>query len=117
LRYSGDIAGARIQNGFHQIINNKIKTMPYVDTDRVDGTVWAAFDRTGVLKNDASVPLLGDGWQLGYWGRGATLLTRVGWGYRRIGGRGTTVTTYSRRRPAMKTAPALCSACDSARSL
>jgi len=75
FRYSGDVAGARIQNGFHQIINNEIKTMPYVDTDRVDGTVWAAFDRTGGLKIDASVPLLGDGWQLGYWGRGTTLLT------------------------------------------
>lgn len=75
FRYSGDIAGARIQNGFHQIINNEIKTMPYVDTERVDGTLWAAFDRTGVLKNAAKIPLLGAGWQLGYWGRGATMLT------------------------------------------
>jgi len=75
FRYSGDIAGSRIQNGFHQIINNEIKTMPYVDTERTDGTLWAVFDRTGTLKYDASVPLLGDGWQLGYWGRGTTLLT------------------------------------------
>ena len=75
FRYSGDLAGARMQNGFHQITNNEIKTMPYVDTERVDATLWAAFERTGVLNDDAGVPLLGEGWRLGYWGRGATMLT------------------------------------------
>jgi hypothetical protein len=78
FRHSGDTAGARIQNGFHQLISNSIKTMPYVDTERVDGTLWASFDRDGVLKNDVSIPLLGDGWQVSYWARGATLLTTDG---------------------------------------
>jgi len=67
FRHSGETAGARIQNGFHQIIGNQIKTMPYVDTERVDGTAWASFDRDGVLYSDASFPLLGDGWQYGGW--------------------------------------------------
>jgi len=78
FRHSGETAGARIQNGFHQIIGNQIKTMPYVDTERVDGTAWASFDRDGVLYSDASFPLLGDGWQYGYWARGTTMLTTDG---------------------------------------
>jgi len=75
FRHSGDIGGARIQNGFHQIIRNSIKTVPYVATDRVDGTLWASFDRDGILKDDASFPMLGAGWQYGYWVRGTTMLT------------------------------------------
>lgn len=78
FRHSGETAGARIQNGFHQLINQSIFTMPYVDTNRVDGTLWASFDRDGVLKNNASFPLFGDGWQYGYWVRGATMLTTDG---------------------------------------
>jgi len=78
FRHSGETAGARIQNGFHQLIDNGIMTMPYVATERVDGTLWASFDRDGVLKNDGSIPLLGDGWRFGYWTRGATMLTTDG---------------------------------------
>ncbi len=78
FRHSGKIAGSRIQNGFHQLINQQIQTLPYVDTDRVDGTLWASFDRDGVLKNDANFPLFGDGWQYGYWARGTSMLTTDG---------------------------------------
>jgi len=78
FRFSGEMAGARIQNGFHQLIDNGIKTMPYIDTERVDGTLWASFDRDGVLKDDGSIPLLGDGWRFGYWVRGTTMLTTDG---------------------------------------
>jgi hypothetical protein len=78
FRHSGETAGARIQNGFHQIISNGIKTMPYVDTERVDGTLWASFDRDGVLYRNAGFPLLGDGWEYGYWVRGTTMLTTDG---------------------------------------
>ncbi|MDP6673377.1 MAG: hypothetical protein QGH93_00800 [Gammaproteobacteria bacterium] len=78
FRHSGEIGGARMQNGFHQIINNGIKTMPYIDRDRVDGTLWASFDHSDMLKDNASFPLLGDGWRYGYWMRGATMLTTDG---------------------------------------
>jgi len=78
FRYSGELAGARIQNGFHQLINSSIKDMPYVDTDRVDATVWVRLDRNGTLKRDVSVPLLGSDWQFGYWGRAASLVTSDG---------------------------------------
>ena len=70
FRQSGKTAGARIQNGFHQLIKQRIDTMPYVDTERVDGTLWASFDRDGILKND--------GWEYGYWARATTLLTTDG---------------------------------------
>ncbi len=78
FRYSGELAGARIQNGFHQLINSSIKDMPYVDTDRVDATVWVRLDRNGTLKRNVSIPLLGSDWQLGYWGRAASLVTSDG---------------------------------------
>jgi hypothetical protein len=78
FRYSGDIAGSRIQNGFHQLIGASIKTMPYVDTDRVDGVLWLQYNRDGVLKRGVGIPLLGQGWELGYWARFSTLLTSDG---------------------------------------
>lgn len=78
FRYSSEIGGARIQNGFHQLIDAGIKTMPYVDTDRIDGTFWLRLDRDGVFTRDGNVPLLGGGWNFGYWARGATLVTSDG---------------------------------------
>ncbi len=78
FRHSGDTGGARIQNGYHQIIGDGIKTLPYVATNRVDATLWAAFDHDRVLGDDASLLLLGHGWRYGYWARGATMLTTDG---------------------------------------
>ena len=78
LRISDDLAGSRIQNGFHQILSNSIKTMPYVDTERTDGMFWLAYDHDGRFTDDLRIPLLGDQWQAGYWLRGATLVTTDG---------------------------------------
>jgi len=78
FRHSGKTAGARIQNGFHRLINQSVNRIPYVDTNRLDGTVWAGFDHDAMLKNAASPPLPGDGWQYGYWVHGATMLTTDG---------------------------------------
>jgi hypothetical protein len=78
FRYSGDVAGARIQNGFHQLGGASIKTMPYVDTDRLDGFAWLQFNRDGVLQRDMHLPMLGQGWDFGYWARLSTLLTSDG---------------------------------------
>lgn len=78
LRYSGKVGGARIQNGFHQLIGSEIKTMPYVDDSRTAATLWALYRQDGPLARDVRVPLLGDGWQFDYWARGSTLLTSDG---------------------------------------
>ena len=78
FRYSGDVAGSRIQNGFHQLIGASIKTMPYVDTDRVDGFVWLQYNRDGTFKHDVRIPVLGQGWALGYWARLSSALTSDG---------------------------------------
>ncbi len=75
FRYSSEIGGARIQNGFHQIVGSKPETLPYVDTDRIDGTLWLRLPRHGVLKGDARLPMLGGEWDFLYWGRASTLLT------------------------------------------
>ena len=70
FRYSSEIGGARIQNGFHQIVGSKPETLPYVDTDRIDGTLW--------------LPSVG---------------FRAGWGSRGIGVPAMTVTTSREKRP------------------
>ena len=75
FRYSGNVGGARMQNGFHQLVGSKLATMPYVHTDRVDGTLWLRLPRTGVFRRGARLPLVGGGWDFGYWGRAATLVT------------------------------------------
>jgi hypothetical protein len=75
FRYSSEIGGARMQNGFHQIVGSKPEILPYVDTNRVDGTLWLRLPRHGVLRGDARLPMLGGGWDFMYWGRASTLLT------------------------------------------
>jgi hypothetical protein len=75
FRYSGELGGARMQNGFHQIVGSDPTTVPYVDTDRFDGTFWLRLPGHGGFASDVSLPLLGSGWEFGYWGRAATLVT------------------------------------------
>jgi len=75
FRYSGEIGGARMQNGFHQIIGSDLVTLPYVGTRRIDGTLWLRLPRHGVLKGDARLPVFGSGWSFSYWGRASTMLT------------------------------------------
>jgi len=78
LRSYGEHAGARMQNGFHQLIGNSIETMPYVDEERTDATAWLRLQRDGVLLKDLRAPILGGNWDFGYWARGATLITSDG---------------------------------------
>ncbi len=75
LRYSGEIGGSRIQNGFHQLNGSSIKTMPYVNDIRAAATFWGLYRHDGRLASNVELPLLGDEWQLGYWGRASALLT------------------------------------------
>jgi hypothetical protein len=75
FRYSGEMGGAKMQNGFHQIVGSKPSALPYVSTDRVDGTLWLRLPRYGTLKKGARLPGLGEGWDFLYWGRASTLLT------------------------------------------
>ncbi len=78
LRYSGKAAGARIQNGFHQLIGSEIKTMPYVDDSRTDATLWALYRRDGLLADAVELPLLGADWRFDYWGRASGMATTDG---------------------------------------
>ncbi len=75
LRYSGDAGGARMQNGFHQLVGSKLETLPYVGTGRVDGLLWIAAPATGTFRRGDGRSLLGGGWELGYWVRSATLVS------------------------------------------
>ncbi|MFW2404373.1 MAG: hypothetical protein ACN4GT_06360 [Gammaproteobacteria bacterium] len=78
FRIYGEHAGARIQNGFHKLIDDPVLTMPYVDDERTDGTAWLRFNRDGILIRDFRLPALGTGWDFGYWGRATTLVTTDG---------------------------------------
>lgn len=75
FRYSGKLEGARIQNGYHQVTDGEIKTMPYVATRRMDGTVWARYEFNRALFEQVRIPGLGGGWNLGYWARASGLAT------------------------------------------
>lgn len=86
LRYSGEFWGARMQNGFHQIVGSDPTTVPYTGTDRLDGTLWLRLPGHGSFLTDARLPFLGNDWALGYWVRATTLITTdsewdgsVGW--------------------------------------
>lgn len=75
LRYSGDAAGSRIQNGFHQLVGSTLETMPYVGTDRVDGVFWIAAPLAGQFTRKDGHSLLGRRWTTGWWLRSATLVS------------------------------------------
>jgi hypothetical protein len=77
LRGVGDYAGARMQNGFHQLVDSDIQTMDYVGTDRTDGTLWFDAQHYRVFHESAAKGFFG-GWRTGYWFRGSSLLTTDG---------------------------------------
>ncbi|MCP4406731.1 MAG: hypothetical protein GY807_03045 [Gammaproteobacteria bacterium] len=77
FRASGNIAGDRIQNGFHQLIDSGLVNLPYVDTERVDGLIWLR-GNFQYLESRATPNWLrwvGTGWQGGYWLYATTLAT------------------------------------------
>ncbi len=77
FRASGNLAGARIQNGFHRLIDNGLIDLPYVDTERTDGLIWLQ-GNLQYLKPHVMpdwLGWLGADWRSGYWLYAATLAT------------------------------------------
>jgi len=77
LRSVGSFAGARMQNGFHQLVDSDIVYLDYVSTDRTDATLWVDAQRYRVFHESAAKGFFG-GWRTGYWLRGGSLLTTDG---------------------------------------
>jgi hypothetical protein len=77
LRSSGNFAGARMQNGFHQLIGSDIVSMDYVGTERTDATVWLDAEVYRSFHESGDTGFFG-GWRSGYWLRGNSLLTTDG---------------------------------------
>jgi hypothetical protein len=78
LRTYGEMAGQRMQNGFHRLLGVTPTLVPYTPEERTDVTLWVTLPHHGVLARDVRLPLLGDDWSFGYWGRGSSLLTTDG---------------------------------------
>ncbi len=78
FRTYGEMAGARMQNGFHRLVGATPILVPYTQTQRTDATLWISLPHHGVLARDVRLPLLGEDWTFGYWGRGSSLLTTDG---------------------------------------
>jgi len=77
LRSVGNFAGARMQNGFHQLVNSDIEYLDYVATDRTDAMLWVDAQRYRVFHESTATGFL-SGWRTGYWLRGSSLLTTDG---------------------------------------
>jgi len=77
FRSNGEFAGERMQNGFHQLIGSDVVTLPYVDTERTDATVWVDGQHYRLLRPAGGSGLFA-GWAGGYWIRGNSLLTGDG---------------------------------------
>jgi hypothetical protein len=77
LRNAGNFAGARMQNGFHQLVDSDIVNLDYVATDRLDLTLWVDAQRYRVFHESTAKGFFG-GWRTGYWLRGSSLLTTDG---------------------------------------
>ncbi len=77
FRASGNFAGARIQNGFHRLIDSGLVNPPYVDTERTDGLIWLQgnFQYLKPRVTPNWLRWLGTGWQGGYWLYATTLAT------------------------------------------
>ena len=77
LRSVGNFAGARMQNGFHQLVDSDIEHLDYVATNRTDAMLWVDAQRYRVFHESAATGFL-SGWRTGYWLRGSSLLTTDG---------------------------------------
>ena len=74
LRKTGELAGERIQNGFHRIIDNSLVMRPYTNTERIDATAWADAEYFAALHESTGDTGLA-GWRFGAWGRANSLVT------------------------------------------
>jgi hypothetical protein len=72
FRSVGDFGGERMQNGFHRLIGSDVESLPYADVDETSPTAWADAERFGRLHDTDN------GWRIGYWLRGAALVSGDG---------------------------------------
>lgn len=77
VRAVGNFEGARIQNGFHRLVESDLSTLPYSATRRSDATIWGLAEHYRLIREATGNGLFG-GWNLGYWARGGALLTADG---------------------------------------
>ncbi len=72
FRSVDDFGGERMQNGFHRLIGSDVEVLPYADVSDTAPTAWIDAEQSNRLY-DAK-----NGWQIGYWLRGAALVTGDG---------------------------------------
>ncbi len=77
VRAAGNFEGARIQNGFHTLIETGTSFLPYTDTRRTDATIWALAEKHAILREASGHGLI-SGWDTGYWVRAGALATDGG---------------------------------------
>jgi hypothetical protein len=74
FRSTGDFAGERIQNGFHQLIGSDIRILPYTGIERTDATAWFDAEYYTVMREAGESSMFGD-WRIGSWLRVNSLVT------------------------------------------
>ncbi len=77
VRGVGNYEGARVQNGFHTLIETGTSFLPYAATRQADPTFWAVGEHHRIVRNAPGEGLI-SGWDLGYWVRGGALGTTDG---------------------------------------
>lgn len=77
FRTTENFGGSRIQNGFHQLVKERIVRPDYIDTNDTDLAVWIRAEHAARLPWDDE-PASPGGWRRGYWLHGATLATGDG---------------------------------------
>lgn len=74
FRSTGEIAGERIQNGFHRLVQSDIRILPYTSTERTDATAWVDAEYYTVMREPGESAMFGD-WRIGSWLRVNSLVT------------------------------------------
>ncbi|MDJ0928239.1 MAG: hypothetical protein QNJ73_11405 [Gammaproteobacteria bacterium] len=78
FRSVGEFDGDRMQNGFHNIFDQRIVGLPYVDTDQTDATFWLRGERAAVMPWAGLRELFGADAPIGYWLHATALGTSDG---------------------------------------
>ncbi|RMF97504.1 MAG: hypothetical protein D6727_05365 [Gammaproteobacteria bacterium] len=76
LRRVGNFGGARIQNGFHRLFDQRSIDLPYVETRQTDATGWLRLEHFAPFPGAGSnVP---GAWRFGYWVQASGLASSDG---------------------------------------
>ena len=111
IRSVGNFGGARIQNGFHRLIESDTDAIPYTDTRQSDPAAWFLGQHFQRLRAATDTGFMRR-WDLGYWARLGGLATTdgqidgipmSGWVCDVTGVVVMTPTLYCERRPPRKT--------------